>query len=152
MIMIIWTIMKNCRNFIRHFKFQIKNIMHCASAFPCNNDNDHRHFDNFYLQNFSEFLFHKYNIILHLRVILILFLLTVTFFLFKINYIFSYSFKESQNLFIQYVFSYGIKYVYLLYDQIPKLLTLNICKEYVHLFLLLKNFLDYFLIYLFFFN
>ena len=37
-----------------------------------------------------------------------------------------------------------------LYDQIPKLLTLNIHKEYAHLFLSLKNFQDYFRIHLFF--
>ena len=50
----------------------------------------------------------------------------------------------SQNLFRD------IKYVYLLFDQIPKLWTLNIHKEYSLQFLLVKNFLDYLHIHLLF--
>ena len=48
---------------------------------------------------------------------------------------------------IHKAFSYNlfrdIRYVCFLCDQVPKLLAFNKCKEYAHLFLLLKNFLDY---------
>ena len=70
-------------------------------------------------------------------VILVLFLLTVTFFLVKINYIFlACSLKESQNVFIQLLCN--IKYAGFLNDRIPKLLIIH--KKYAHLLLLLKNF------------
>ena len=61
---------------------------------------------------------------------------------------FACSLKEVQNFFIQ---SFrNKKYACFLYDQIQKLLALNIRKGYAHLFLLLKIFLDYFHINLFF--
>ena len=53
------------------------------------------------------------------------------------------------KIFSWYLFK-GIKYVYLLWRQIPKLLILNIHKEYANLFLLLKIFLDCSCIHLFF--
>ena len=51
---------------------------------------------------FLRFFFHKYNILLHLDVILILLLLTVTFFSFhKQLYFFACCFEDSHNCFIQ---------------------------------------------------
>ena len=90
---------------------------------------------------FLKFFFHKCNIVLHLDVILILLLLTVTSLSFQNQLYFQRALIEAQNFFIQSFPRY--KYVCFLCDQMPKLLTLNIRKEYAHLFLLLKIFLDY---------
>ena len=98
---------------------------------------------------FLRFFFHKYNILLRLDVILILLLLTVAFFLFKINYIFLRVLLKKYKTFSYNLF-HDIKCACFPYDEIPKLLTLNIHKEYVHLFLLLNIFLDYLHIHLFF--
>ena len=103
-----------------------------------------------HFKDFKDFLT-NITYLLHFDGILIFLLLTVTYFPFQINYIFRVSLKNSENFF-NTIFSAIIKYAYFLYDQMPKLLPLNISKEYAHLFLLLKKFLDYFHIYLFFNN
>ena len=54
-----------------------------------------------FTQTFLWIFFHKCNILLHLDMILVLLLLKITFFLFKINYIFACSLKAVQNFFIQ---------------------------------------------------
>ena len=60
---------------------------------------------------------------------------------------FACSLKEVKNFLTQ---SFPrLKYFYLLCDQMLKLLTLNIQKQYVVQFLLLKNFLDYMQVHLF---
>ena len=92
--------------------------------------------------------FYSVNItFLHLRVVLILFLLTVTFFSFQNQLYFLRVLLKILKTFSCNLFC-DIKYVCLLCDQIPKLLTLNNRMEYVHLFLLFKNYLDYFRIHL----
>ena len=121
--------------------------MCCASIFTCVMAMS----SNFpVIYTFRELLPHKYKILLHLDVILVLLLLTVTFFSFQnqLYFFFACSLKELQN-FSCNIF-HGIKYVCFLRDQMPKLLTLNIHKEYAHLSLLLKNFLDCLHILLFF--
>ena len=79
--------------------------------------------------------------------ILVLFLVMVTFFLKSIIF-FACFLKDSQNL--SYNLFRNMRYVYFLYDKMPKFLTLNIDKEHTHLFLLLKNFLACVHIHLFF--
>ena len=95
------------------------------------------------------FLFCNYNILLRLDVILVLLLLTVTFFYFQNQLYFLRVLLEKYKTF-SYSFFHDIKYAYFLYDQIGKLLILNICKEYAHLVLLLQNFLHYLFIHRFF--
>ena len=101
-------------------------------------------FCNFFYESFSC----KCKILFHLDVILVLFLLTVTFYFSKSIIFFACSVKDSQ-IFL-YSLPHDIKYACLLYDQMSKLLTLNICKENIVLFLLLKISLDCFHIRLFF--
>ena len=102
MIFIIWVTIKNYRNFIRtlNFKFQYYLLRLCIYRY---NDNGLWPFDNLYLQQpFLRFFLRKYNILLGINVILILLLLTVTFFsLQKQWHFFKCSLKESQNFFIQ---------------------------------------------------
>ena len=77
--------------------------------------------------------------LLHLDVILVILLLKVTFFSFQNQLCFlCFSKTFSNNL------SRNIKCVCFLCDQMPKWLLLNIHKEYAHVILLLKNFLDCF--------
>ena len=149
MIIIIWSVMKNYRNLIGHIKFQITCAMCCASVFT----GMVAMVSNFmvvfiFSKLFYEFFFYRCNILVYFDVILVFFLLTLTNFfqnqlcflhdLLKIHKTFSCNFFRDTN------------YVYFLYDQMPKLLTLNIRKEYIFLFLLLKIFLDYFYSYQFF--
>ena len=99
-------------------------------------------------EHFLWFFFYKCNILLHLDVILILVLLTIKFFSFQnqlhfLRVLLKIHKRFSYNLFC------NIKYVCFLCHQMLKFLTLNICKEYVHIFLLLKNFSDCFHIHLF---
>ena len=98
---------------------------------------------------FLGFVFLKYTILLRFDLDLILLLLTVTFFSFQNHLYFLRVALKKYKTFSYNLFN-NIKHDCFLYDQITKLLTLNICKEYAHLFLLLKNFLDYLCIHLFF--
>ena len=93
-------------------------------------------------------VFRKYDILWYLRVISTLYLLTVIYF-FQNQLFFLSVLWKIYKIFSWYLFE-GIKYVYLLWRQIPKLLILNIHKEYANLFLLLKIFLDCSCIHLFF--
>ena len=70
------------------------------------------------------------------------FLLTVTFFSFQNQLYFLRVLLKKHKTFSYNLF-HIIKYVYLLFDQTPKLLALNIHKEYIHLF--------YFILFFFFF-
>ena len=74
----------------------------------------------------SKFSFH--DILLHLYMNLVLFFLTVAFFLFKINNNF-WVLSERFTNFFNNLFS-DINYICFLCDQMPNLLTLNIRKEY----------------------
>ena len=82
---------------------------------------------------FSWLSFHKYNKPLLCYVILVLLLLTITFFLFKSIIFFACS-LEDHKTFLCNLFR-DIKYVCSLSDQMPKLLTLNIYKKYESLYL-----------------
>ena len=113
--------MKNYRNFIGHTEFYITNTICCTLIVTCIMTLI-SHFSIIYN---LRFLFHKCNNISHLDVILVVSLLTVTFFSFQ-NQLYSL-----HNL--------------LLYS------LHNIRKEYTHLFLLIKNFLDCLHTHLFFF-
>ena len=80
---------------------------------------------------FLRFFFHKCDILLPLDMILVLPSLMVTFFFQNQLYFFACSLKEVQSFFTQ---------LFPLFDQTPKLLTLNIHREYAHLFLMLNIF------------
>ena len=88
-------------------------------------------------------------ILLHLDVILVLLLLSVTFCSFLHQLYFSCVLLKIHKTF-SYSLFHDLKYVFFLCDKIPKLLTLNIHKEYAPENLLLKNFLEYLHIHLFF--
>ena len=122
MINIVWIVMKNYRNFIGHIKFQIANTMCCVSLFTC----IIAVMCNFSIIYTFRELFVKGNI----------------FFPFQINYIFLRVLLNLHKKF-SYIIFCDIKYVCFLCDQIPKLLILNNHKECAHLFLLVKNFLNF---------
>ena len=65
----------------------------------------------------------------YLGVILVIILLTVTFFSFQSKIYFFYVFLKNNKYLL-----HNIYYAYFLYDQMPKLVTLNIHKEYVAVF------------------
>ena len=92
-----------------------------------------------FLASFLGTFFHKCNIILHHNVILALFLLTVALFSFqsRLHFLKVFSYKFTKRF--KTVFP-NIKYACSPYGQMPKLLTFNIRKEYVYLFLLLRIF------------
>ena len=96
---------------------------------------------NLSLANFFRNLF-------HLDANLVFLLLTVTFFSFQNQLYFLRVLLKIPNFFLYNLFRY-VKYACFLYDEMPKLLALNILKESDHLFLLLI-FLDYWQIHLFF--
>ena len=102
-------------------------------------------FREFFLRTFS----HKYNIFLDLDVVLIICLLVVIFFSFQNQLYFLRVLLKNYKTFAYNLFN-DIKYFCFLYHLILKLLLLNIHKEYAHLFLLLKVFLDCLNIHLFF--
>ena len=117
--------------------------MCCASLFTCIMTINSYFLIIFIFRKRFRFFFCKYNILLHLDMIFVLFLLTAVFFFFSKSVIYLVCFlKKSQNFFINLF--HDIKYVCFLYDQIPKLLALNIYKEYAYIFSLLKIFLIYF--------
>ena len=137
--------MKNYRNLIRHVKFQITNTMHCTSIYTCIMTIISNFWITFiFLANFSRIF------LLRIDMILILLLLTITCFSFQNQlYIVLRVLLKNHKTF-SYSLFHDIKYACFLYDKIAKFLTLNIHKEYSHLFWLLKIFLDYLHIHLFF--
>ena len=144
--------MKNYTDFIGHIKFWITNAMCCTSIFFC----IMTMISNFPIiytigEPFLRFFFHNCNILLNLDVILVLLLLVVIFFSFRGQFYFLHVLLKIRKTFSYSIF-HEIKYVCFLCDQMPKILTLNIYRKYAHLFLLLKNFLDYLHIHLFFLN
>ena len=119
--------------------------MCCASIFTCIMAMVSNFSVIFIFGKFLSIYFYKYNIPLHLGVILVLFLLTATsvvFFIskfFKINCIFCVFLKIQRKLLkIQKTFSCnllrGINYAYFLQNQMPKQLIQNIRRRYVFLF------------------
>ena len=116
--------MKNYRDLIRHVKFEITNTRCCASIFTCATTMISDFSIIFILANFFRIFFSKCNILLHLDMVLILLLLTVTFFSFQNQLHFLRVFLKKYKTF-SYNLLHNIKYVCFLCDQIPKLLTLN---------------------------
>ena len=74
----------------------------------------------------------------------------VAFFSFENQLYFWRVLSKIRKTFVYNLFD-DLKHVYFLSDQMPKMLTLSIHNEYTPLFLLLKTFLDYLHIHLFFF-
>ena len=120
--------MTDYRAFIRHFKFYITNTMCCASIFTC----VMKMISVFLIilivsKLFLGFFFCKYSMLLRLDVILILLLLTVTFVSLQNQLYFLRVLLKKYKAFSYNLF-HDIKYPCFLYDQIHKLLTLNIYK------------------------
>ena len=114
--------------------------MCCASIFTCKMTMVPNFLIIFIISKlFLSFFFCKYNILLRLDVILVLLLLTVAFFSFQNRLYFSRTLLKIRKTFSHNLFL-NIKYVCFLYNQMSKLLALNIRIEYVHLFLFLKMF------------
>ena len=141
MIIIIWTVMKSYKNFSRHFGFKITNTMGCASLFACVMTMMSDFSITYIFSIFFGFLFHKYSILLNLHVILILFLLTITFSSFQNQWFFTCSFKESQNFFIKSfsrykvcLFSYMWWYAQIVNIKYPKEIWshISVVEDYSH--------------------
>ena len=116
--------MKNYRNFISHFKFQITNALHCACIFLCRLTMTSDFLIIYVFSIFLGFLFHKYNILSHLCVILILFLLMVIFFCFQNQLYFLHVILKNHKIFSYNLFR-NIKYACFLHDQIPQIIDIE---------------------------
>ena len=98
--------------------------MRCASIFPCVMTIIFI-FSMIYI--FSKLfgnIFREYNILFHLHVILLLHLLTVSFFPFQKQLYFWRVFLKKHKTF-SYDLFHDIKYVYFLYDQIPQIVDME---------------------------
>ena len=116
--------MKNYRNFISHFKFQITNALRCAFVFLCRLTMISDFWIIYVFSIFLGILFHKYNILFHLCAILILFLLTVIFFSFQNQLYFVHVILKNHKTFSYNLFR-NIKYACFLHDQISKIIDIE---------------------------
>ena len=116
--------MKNYRNFISQIKFEITNALHCAFVFLCRLTMISDFLIIYVFSIFLGFLFHKYNILLHLCAVLILFLLTVIFFSFQ-NQLYFLHVITCKFFCMLYNLFRNIKYACFLHDQTPQILDIE---------------------------
>ena len=138
MVILIRPPMKNCRDFIRHIKFEITNTVCRTSLFTCvmtmiTDFSIIFIFKNLILQIQHSFTFSCDSNSFLVNGIIFFFSKSIIYWWKSINWFLDVLLKFHKTF--TYSLFHDIKYVFLLCDQIPKLLTLNIHNEYGHLFL-----------------
>ena len=149
MIIIIWTVTKSYRNVIGHIEFQITNTLCCAPIFSCIMTKISTFSIIYAFRDFFNVIFPQVYHAFASWCDFNFFVVNGNIFnLSKSIIFFACSLKDLQNFFMLSLLQYKLCFFSIWSNS--QMMTLNICKEYVFLFLLLTIFLDYFYSCLFF--